>query len=359
MNKDELLAHLEEQGFVFRDQNDSYSLSSNLLISSMPISLGFESVSITQNKNLCKSRLDTNINSEFVRGMNLRVPLIAANMSSVIDAEFYIQLYKLGALGILHRAKKEEEMIADVMQVSKECEYVATSIGVGEDQYRVVKNLIHFGANIITIDIAHGYSDEVINLGRKIKTNYPHVKLIIGNTINTSIMEEVADFADAVKIGVGQGMACETKNTAACTEKQFSAVLKFKHLSKKLGLPTISDGGIREPADFVKAVAAGSNSVMAGSIFARCPESAAAIIEINDVKKKVYFGMSSRRAQDTWKNGLKKGTCPEGKTTYLDIGESIDSLIERYSGALRSGITYAGATDINSFQENVQFVRLV
>jgi len=83
-------------------------------------------------------------------------------------------------------------------------------------------------------------------------------------------LEESNEWVDAIKVGIAQGFACETKNTAGCTEKQFSAVLKFKELSKKLGMPIISDGGIREPADFTKAIAAGASTVMAGKIFAEC-----------------------------------------------------------------------------------------
>ena len=142
-------------------------------------------------------------------------------------------------------------------------------------------------------------------------------------------------------------------------EKQFSAVYKFKVLSKSLGVPIISDGGTREPADFVKAIGAGANSVMAGMIFARCPESAADIVQqVGQTPKKLYAGMASRYVQDKWKGGIKEGTCPEGGIRLLEVGESSEKLLERYSGALRSGITYAGGTDIISFQNNVEFVRI-
>jgi IMP dehydrogenase/GMP reductase len=166
------------------------------------------------------------------------------------------------------------------------------------------------------------------------------------------MLYEVYRFADALKVGIGSGAACTTKNTAGCYEPQFSAVLKFKEEARRLGMPVISDGGIREPADFVKAVGAGAGAVMAGSIFARCPESAAEVVE----GKKIYAGMASRYVQDRWKGGLKKGTCPEGKVVPLDLGEPVGRLLERYVGALRSGITYAGATDVKSFQELVEFV---
>jgi IMP dehydrogenase len=321
-----------------------------------PISLGFEDVAIQQAKNICSSRLDVNLRSEVFRDMFLDIPIIAANMSTVVDADFCIRLRELGALGVMHRALPEEEYLAQIKKISDKYDIVAASIGVGDNQFELCKKLVDCGANVIVIDIAHGFSQPVIDLGRRIKNEIKDVKVIVGNSINPNMLYEVNDFADAVKFGIANGASCETKNTAGCNEKQFSCILKCKEISKHLGLPIISDGGIREGADIVKAIGAGAMSVMVGSALARCPESAGEIIEINGVRKKIFAGMSSRRVQESWR-GMKRGTCPEGKAIYLDLGEPVDALLERYSGALRSGITYAGANDIETFQERVRFVR--
>jgi len=320
-------------------------------------SLGFENISFKQKKNVCESRLDAKTQSEIIRGINVEIPLIASNMSTVINADFYNLILKNGGFAFLHRALSDEAYLNEVKLISKN-EWKAVSIGVGDSQYELAKKLIYAGANVVVIDIAHGYSDAVINLGRKIKNDFPHIKMVVGNTVNTDMMEEVADFADAVKVGIAQGFACETKNTAGCTEKQFSAVLKFKEISKKLGIPIISDGGIREGADFVKSIAAGANSAMAGSIFASCPESAGKIININGVDKKLYAGMASEYVQNKWKGGLKPGTCSEGGVRYLEIGLPLEQMMEKYQGALRSGITYSGAMDIKTLQDKVEFIEL-
>jgi IMP dehydrogenase/GMP reductase len=321
-------------------------------------SYAFEDVAIKQKKNICSSRLDADISSEIIRGVKLEVPLIASNMSTVVNANFCVQLSKLGALGILHRADDKNNILSSIKVIARECEWVAASIGIENNQFDFARNIIDAGCNIITIDVAHGFSDTVLDLAKKIKKNFPHIKIIVGNTTNENMIYECYDFVDAIKVGIAQGLACETKNTAGCTEKQFSAVLKFKNISKKFGMPIISDGGIREPADFTKAIAAGANSVMAGSIFAACPESAAPFVYINGKEQKLYAGMASEYVQNEWKGGLKSGTCAEGGVRYLDVGLSMDKLLERYSGALRSGITYAGANSIISFQQNVEFVRL-
>lgn len=321
-------------------------------------SLGFESVGIKQKKNKCFSRLDADTRSEIIKGVTVEIPLIAANMSSVINSEFYIKLLGLGAFAFLHRAKGIIERLCDVQEVHKNCEWVAASIGVGNEEYENAKDLIEHGANIILIDIAHGYSDTVIELGKKIKKEYPHIKMVVGNTVNVDMLEEIDCFADALKVGIGQGLACDTKSTAGCTEKQFSAVLKFKKRAKQLGMPIISDGGLREPSDLAKSIGAGANSAMAGSIFACCPESAAQLIESTGGYKKIYAGMASEYVQNQWKGGLKPGTCAEGNVKYLDLGKPVDKMLELWQGALRTGISYAGGTDIRSFQETVEFIRL-
>lgn len=356
---------VRNNSILFDRVGKKYVLSPQLYLSTLEKSLGFEQIAIKQKKNICESRLSTNIRSEVVRGIFLDIPMIAANMSTVVNADFCIKLYKLGALGIMHRAANEDHILQEVTKISKQCDIVAASIGIESSQFDLAKSLIRTGANIITIDIAHGFSDAVFSIAKKIKLYSPSTKIIIGNTTNPDMLIECYDFVDAIKVGIAQGLACETKNTAGCTEKQFSALMKFKTLSRNFGIPIISDGGIREPADFTKAIAAGANSIMAGSIFAACPESAAEI----DTKysnrtgetisqHKIYAGMASEYVQNRWKGGLKPGTCAEGGVRYLEIGDPADKLLERYSGALRSGITYAGGYDIVSLQNNVEFIQI-
>lgn len=355
---DLLLQKLLEKGVLFKNSNThEYDLNPLLDLFNSEVSYGFEDIAITQQKNICKSRLDADTSSEIIRGVRVSIPLIASNMSTVINSDFYIKLFKLGAFAFMHRAASDEFLELEINKISKECQWVAASIGIDDSQFDLAKKLIKSGANILVIDIAHGYTDSIFELAKKLKLYSRDVKVVIGNATNPEIMYECGDWVDAVKVGIAQGFACETKNTAGCTEKQFSAVLKFKHLSRKFNIPIISDGGTREPADLVKAVAAGANSVIAGKIFAACPESAAETELVNGVLKKVYAGMASRYVQDRWKGGLKPGTCPEGGVRYLDVGEGAEKLLERYGGALKSGITYAGADDVESFQDKVKFVR--
>ena len=348
---------VEREHIKFDNENKKYYFSENINTVVLPISLGFEDIAIEQKKIEVLSRSDISIQSEIINGIIRPTPFIASNMSTVCNSDFCILLYKLGGFGILHRAMPFDQIISDTKKIANECKDVAVSIGVEPTQFDLVKTLISCGANIVFIDIAHGFSDISLEMCKKIKRYNKNIKVVLGNTINEQAFIKSYKYIDALKVGIAQGFACETKNTAGCTEKQFSAVWKFKKFASDFGVSIISDGGIREPADVVKAIGAGAKGVMCGKIFAACPESAAEIVTINGVSKKLYAGMASRYVQEKWKGKLSNG-CPEGKTTYLDIGESASDLIKRYAGALRSGISYSGATDILSFQKNVSFIRL-
>ena len=129
-------------------------------------------------------------------------------------------------------------------------------------------------------------------------------------------------------------------------------------VAKHLGIPLISDGSTKECSHFSKAISLGASAVMMGNVLARCEESSGEVIVIDGVRKKIFSGMSSRRIQEEWHSKkLRKGICPEGRTTYLDIGESLIDVIERYAGALRSCISYVGATDIESLHRLAKFYR--
>lgn len=320
-------------------------------------SYAFSDMAIIQKENICDSRLDANVEGEVIRGIVRPIPLIAANMSTVVNADFCILLYKLGSLGFMHRAFPDNnKYIEEVAKISEICPITVASVGINEKDYFLVEQLIRHGrASVICIDVAHCFSKNTLIMCKHIRENYPTIRIVVGNTINPDAIEFFNDYVDAIKVGCASGSCCETKNTSGCYKPQFSAVYDMKEKSQKYGMPLISDGGVREPADFSKSIGAGASATMAGYIFARCPESAAKIIEIDGIKKKSMSGMASRLVQEKWKNKVSND-CPEGKTILIDIGESAEKLLERYSGALRSGVSYAGFDNIEDFKRNCEFL---
>lgn len=326
----------------------------NPLVPKYPITLNFSDVVLDQAINKVESRSHVSTKTEALRGVTLDVPVIASNMSTVTNAKFCNLIEQLGGLGILHRAwKTDEEYLQEVTMMTSHAKTwqnkFAASVGVGYDQLELAKKLIQKGINIICIDIAHGFSEEIKLMAISIKRYSKDTKVIVGNVINPEAVEYYDNCADAIKFGIANGLACQTKNTAGCNAGQFSAVNNAAERAKTLELPIISDGGVREPSDLGKGVGAGANSVMIGSLFAACPESAAEVVN----GKKVYAGMASAEVMQKW--GKESTGRVEGKVVELEIGKNLEGLMNDFVGALKSSITYAGAVDIDDFQKKARF----
>jgi IMP dehydrogenase len=178
-----------------------------------------------------------------------------------------------------------------------------------------------------------------------------NTKIIVGNVANAKAIDFYNDVADAVKIGLSNGYNCETKETAGVIENQATCIQRCANRAKTLGMPIIADGGVRNPSDMCKAIGLGADTVMMGSVFARCKESAAPVVN----GKKIHSGMASRAVQEAWR-GKVSNNCPEGKTVELEEGEPVADLINRYCGALRSAVSYTNSQNIKEFQEKVEFV---
>lgn len=319
-------------------------------------SYSFKDVAIKQQQCIVNSRKDIKIESEIIRGVKIKIPLIASNMIDVVNSSFCNQLYKLGSLGFMHRGfSNNEKHIEEIQRISRECSVVVASIGIQTQDYFLVEQLIKAGTNVICIDVAHCFSNNTLQLCKHIKEHHPTVKIVVGNTVNPDAIEFFNDYVDAIKCGCASGGCCETRNTSGSYKPQWSTIYDMKERAQIYGMPLISDGGIREPADFSKSLGAGASSCMAGSIFARCPESSSKTIEIDGVKKKLIRGMASRAIQEKWRGNVSND-CPEGRSVFLDEGESVEKLLERYSGALRSGISYSGFDNVQDFQKGCEFI---
>lgn len=173
-------------------------------------SYSFSQVAIIQKENICQSRLDAKIEGEVIRGIVRPIPLIAANMSTVVNADFCVLLYRLGGLGVMHRAFKDNnEYIKEVAKIAEQCPVVAASVGIKKSDYFLVEQLIRLGgANIIFVDIAHGYSKFALRMCEHIKLLHPTVRVVAGNTVNPDMLTMFHHCIDAIKIGIGGGNSC-------------------------------------------------------------------------------------------------------------------------------------------------------
>ena len=243
---------------------------------------------------------------------------------------------------------------------------VAAGVGVTYNTFERIEALIEANVDAIVIDTAHGHSKGVIDTLRKAKKKYPHINIIVGNIATAeAALALVEAGADAVKVGIGPGSICTTRVVAGVGVPQLSAIYEVANALKGTGVPVIADGGIRYSGDIVKAIAAGADCIMAGSLFAGVDESPGDTIIYNGRKFKSYRGMGSLEAmqhgskdryfQDVEDNVEK--LVPEGISGRVPFKGTLVEVMHQMIGGLRSGMGYCGSASIQDLQK-AQFTRI-
>jgi IMP dehydrogenase len=266
-------------------------------------------------------------------------------------------LKSYGGIGIFHRfspIEKRIEWLNDFPDFFHSC-------GVTDWEDTLI--LIKAGCKRYCIDIAHGHSIMVGEMIQKIKSNCPEAQIIAGNVCTVEGFDYLYTMgADAIKIGVGPGSACSTRMVTGVGVPQFSAVYeisKYRDLiNNKKGkyIPIIADGGIRDSRDICLALAAGANTVMMGSIFCKTFESACPKFKDEDGNTfGKYRGQASANFQNEYFGRVKEGTVPEGIDFTVKISKSAKDVIDEFSGALRSSMTYLGASNMEEYHMNADF----
>lgn len=244
---------------------------------------------------------------------------------------------------------------------------VAAAIGVTPDAVDRAEALVEAGVDAVVIDTAHGHTKGVVNVLKEVKKRFPDLEVIVGNIATAEAAKYLVEAgADAVKVGIGPGSICTTRVVAGVGFPQFSAVLEVAAAIKGSGVPVIADGGIRYTGDIPKAIAAGADTVMLGSLLAGTKESPGETIIYEGRKFKSYRGMGSVEAM---KEGSKdryfqdveddiKKLVPEGIVGRVPYKGELYESIHQFVGGLRAGMGYCGAKDIAALKENGRFIKI-
>ena len=243
---------------------------------------------------------------------------------------------------------------------------VGAAVGIDNDTIDRVSELVKNNVDVIVIDTAHGHSKSVLDMTKKIKKLFSSLDLIVGNVATSDGVQSLIDCgADAVKIGIGSGSSCTTRMIAGVGVPQLSSILNSHDVAVKNGIPIISDGGMRYSGDIAKSLAAGSNAVMLGSIFAGTDESPGEMILWEGRSYKSYRGMGSISAMKSGSSDryFQKGTknkklVPEGIEGMVPVKGSLSELVHQLLGGVRSSMGYCGAKNIKTFSEKVEFIRI-
>lgn len=319
--------------------------------------LTFDDVLIVPSKSAVRSRKDPQLTTRVTKNHDLTLPMISANMDTVTESAMAIAMDKLGGLGILHRFMSVESQVNEVTAVKAAgCTRIAASIGVNEEGFERAKALVGAGANILTIDIAHGHSVTMIETLKWLRQEFGNrVDLIAGNVATPEATRELIEAgADAIKVGIGPGSMCTTRVITGCGVPQLTAIAWCVEAAREFNVPVIADGGLKSSGDIVKALAAGAETVMLGSLLAGCLETPGPV----HYGRKHYRGMASRAAQVSWRGGIPEGMAPEGEATSIPVKGHVKDVVLELAGGLRSGMSYINAADLHEISERARFVEM-
>lgn len=318
--------------------------------------------------------------ARFTRNISLNIPIVSAAMDTVSEKAMAIMLARKGGISVVHKnmgIEAQARQIREVKEYPAEGDKipcldaegrlrVAAGVGITTDVLDRVTALVEAGVDAIVLDSAHGDSHGVVEALRKIKSVYPELDTVVGNIATAEAAVRLIEAgADSLKVGIGPGSICTTRIIAGVGVPQISAIYDVAKAAEGSRVPVIADGGLRYSGDIVKALAAGGDSVMIGSMFAGTDEAPGEIFEENGRKFKSYRGMGS---VDAMKAGSRdryfqdgedstKKLVPEGVVARVPYKGSVGDIIYQLVGGIRSGMGYCGAADIDALH-TARFVRI-
>ena len=351
---------------------DANNLMSKFRISGVPITEGTKLVGIITNRDL---KFETDM-SKKIRDCMTSEGLVTAKVGVTLEE----------AKKILAKSRKEKLPIVDddfnlkglitIKDIEKTIKYpnsakdeqgrllCGAAVGITANVLDRVEALVNAHVDVIVIDSAHGHSKNIFDALRSIKAKFPDLQVIAGNVATAEATRDlIAAGADAVKVGIGPGSICTTRVVAGIGVPQITAIMNCYEEAKKTGTPIIADGGIKYSGDMTKAIAAGANVCMMGSIFAGCDESPGEFELFQGRKYKVYRGMGSIAAMENgskdryFQEGAKK-LVPEGVEGRVAYKGLVEDTVFQLVGGIRSGMGYCGAKDIETLKETGKFVKI-
>lgn len=317
----------------------------------------YDDVALVPQFNNVPSRTEPSLESWLTKNIKVEIPLLAANMDTVINPELAEILIEQGTFPIFHRFTSFEEQKACVERFAGK-----TFISCGILRIEETRKLLDAGALGACIDVAHGHSDRMFRYIEELKSTHPDHAIIAGNVCTAMAYHDLVNAgADAVKVGVGPGAACTTRMVTGFGVPQFSAVRDCANVAEKLRVPLIADGGVRTSRDVVLALAAGASTVMIGKGFALTKESAALKrenLKVSSGLEAKYRGQASADFQTDFYGGLKAKTVAEGIDFWGPVSGTAEEFIQQMLGGIRSGMTYGGARNLKELQRKAEFVQV-
>jgi IMP dehydrogenase len=324
--------------------------------------LSYGDVLLVPQRSPVDSRSDVDLSTRLTPEIRLETPLLSAPMDTVTGAETAIALSKAGGFGTVHRFMTPDEQAAAVERVVDAGERAGAAVGIAEDAIGRTAAVVEAGADCVMVDVAHGHLERCLDTVERLRDRFPDLPLVVGNVATAAGVRDLAHAgADAVKVGIGPGSHCTTRRVAGAGVPQLTAVNDCSTAARDLGIPVIADGGIRSSGDAVKALMAGADTVMMGSLFAGTEEAPPEVVEVEGTRYKRSRGMATTAANEARSDKDADAAAPsadegvEGLTEYK--GPLVDVAGE-FAAGIRSGLSYCGGHTIPEAREKAEFVRV-
>ena len=351
---------------------DANELMRKYRISGVPITVGRKLVGIITNRDL---KFETDLSKKISESMTSEGLITAREGVTLEEAKVILAKARKEKLPIVND-KGELKGLITIKDIEKQIKYplsakdsqgrllCGAAVGITSNIMARVDALVQAKVDVIVVDSAHGHSENILRTVRQVKEAYPDLQVIAGNVATAAATKDLIEAgADAVKVGIGPGSICTTRVVAGIGVPQITAIMDCYEAAKESGVPIIADGGIKYSGDITKAIAAGANVVMMGSLLAGCDEAPGEYELFQGRKYKVYRGMGSLAAME---NGSKdryfqadaKKLVPEGVEGRVAYKGTVEDTVFQLLGGLRSGMGYCGAQDIETLKTTGQFVKI-
>lgn len=334
--------------------------------SDIPLALTFDDV-LLQPAASSIHPTETQLATRITRNVQLDIPLVSAAMDRVTESRMAIALAKLGGIGVIHKNLSIKQQAAEVEKVKKKGLKVAAAVGAGDAGLERARALIDAGADVLAVDTAHGHAKAVLDSVENTK-KLPNCPDVIGGNIATQAAAQalIDAGADGVKVGIGPGSICTTRVVAGVGVPQLTAIMEATEACHKAGVPLIGDGGLKLSGDIAKAIAAGADCVMAGSLLAGTDETPGESFVRDGRTYKEYRGMGSVAAMKQGSNDRyfqehetsRKKLVPEGVEGRVLCKGPVADVAHQLMGGLKAAMGYTGCATLADMKTKARFVRI-
>ncbi|MGQ3411149.1 guanosine monophosphate reductase [Natrinema sp. LN54] len=321
--------------------------------------LSYGDVLLVPNRSPVDSRSDVDLSTPFTPNLELDTPVVSAAMDTVTEAELAIELSRAGGLGVLHRFLTADEQSAQVEKVKAAGERVAAAVGINEDYVDRSAALVEAGVDALVVDVAHGHLERTLEAVETLREEFPSTDLVAGNVATPEgVTDLAAAGADCVKVGIGPGSHCTTRKVAGAGVPQLTAVDDCATAAEDLDVTICADGGIRTSGDAAKALMAGADTVMLGSLLAGTEEAPGAVVEVDGDRYKRSRGMATTTAAENRDDKEADVRADEGVEALTPYKGPVADVVGEFCAGIQSGLSYCGGHTVADARRKAEFIRV-